>query len=162
MPCKWIIAPHKVDKDAIAQLERTLPIPAAKWTTFDSKKDASKSILIIDCIGILSTAYLHGDIAYVGGGMGTKGLHNTLEAAVFGLPVIIGKNYHRYPEANLLIENGGMTSVKSTEEFARHLPATYHEKEWRKKQGMANQNFIKTHQGATEKIISFLKTQFET
>ena len=162
MPCKWIIAPHKVDKDAITQLEKSLPIPAAKWTTFDPNKDASKSVLIIDCIGILSTAYLHGDIAYVGGGMGTKGLHNTLEAAVFGLPVIIGKNYHRYPEANLLIENGGMTSVKSTEEFASIYQQLITNKEWRKKQGMANQNFIKTHQGATEKIISFLKTQFET
>ena len=162
MPCKWIIAPHKVEKDAIAQLERTLPIEAAKWTTFDLKKDASKSILIIDCIGVLSTAYAHADIAYVGGGMGTKGLHNTLEAAVFGLPVIIGKNYHRYPEANLLIENGGMSSVKSAEEFASIYQQLLTKKEWRKKQGMANQNFIKTHQGATEKIISFLKTQFNT
>lgn len=162
MPCKWVIAPHKVDKDAIAQLERTLPIQAAKWTTFDSKKDASKSILIIDCIGVLSTAYVHGDIAYVGGGMGTKGLHNTLEAAVFGLPLIIGKNYVRYPEANLLIQNGGMTSVKSPEEFADIYHRLMSEKELRKKHGMANQNFIKTHQGATEKIISFLKTQFNT
>ena len=162
MPCKWIIAPHKVEKDAIAQLERTLPIEAAKWTTFDLKKDASKSILIIDCIGVLSTAYAHADIAYVGGGMGTKGLHNTLEAAVFGLPVIIGKNYHRYPEANLLIENGGMSSVKSAEEFASIYQQLLTKKEWRKKQGMANQDFIKTHQGATEKIISFLKTQFNT
>ncbi|MEL0300873.1 MAG: 3-deoxy-D-manno-octulosonic acid transferase, partial [Flavobacteriaceae bacterium] len=76
--------------------------------------------------------------------------------------VIIGKNYHRYPEANLFIENGGMTSVKSTEEFASIYQQLITNKEWRKKQGMANQNFIKTHQGATEKIISFLKTQFET
>lgn len=162
MPCKWIIAPHKVEKDAIIQLEHKLPIEAAKWTTFDTKKDASKSILIIDCIGVLSTAYAHGDIAYVGGGMGTKGLHNTLEAAVFGLPVIIGKNYRRYPEANLLIENGGMTSVKSAEEFTDIYQQLITQKELRKKHGMANQNFIKTHQGATEKIISFLKTQFNT
>ena len=162
MPYKWIIAPHKVEKDAIVQLERTLPVEAAKWTTFDIKKDASKSILIIDCIGVLSTAYAHGDIAYVGGGMGTKGLHNTLEAAVFGLPLIIGKNYHRYPEANLLIQNGGMTSVKSAEEFADIYQQLMTQKELRKKHGMANQNFIKTHQGATEKIISFLKTQFNT
>lgn len=162
MPCKWIIAPHKVEKEAIAQLKRALPIKAAKWTTFNTKKDASKSILIIDCIGVLSTAYGHGDIAYVGGGMGTKGLHNTLEAAVFGLPVIIGKNYHRYPEANLLIQNGGMTSVKSAKEFTDIYHQLITQKELRKKQGMANQNFIKTHQGATEKIISFLKTQFET
>lgn len=162
MPCKWIIAPHKVEKEAIIQLERTLPIKAAKWTTYDPQKDASKSILIIDCIGVLSTAYKHGDIAYVGGGMGTKGLHNTLEAAVFGLPVIIGKNYHRYPEANLLIQNGGMTSVKSIEEFTAIYLQLLTEKELRKKQGIANQNFIKSHQGATGKIISFLKTQFNT
>jgi 3-deoxy-D-manno-octulosonic-acid transferase len=162
MPWKWIIAPHKVEKDAIAQLENTLPMKAAKWTTFNTKKDASKSILIIDCVGVLSTAYGHGDIAYVGGGMGTKGLHNTLEAAVFGIPVIIGKNYLRYPEANLLIQNGGMTSVKSAKEFADIYQQLITQKELRKKQGMANQNFIKTHQGATEKIISFLKTQFNT
>lgn len=162
MPWKWIIAPHKVEKDSIAQLENTLPMKAAKWTTFNTKKDASKSILIIDCVGVLSTAYGHGDIAYVGGGMGTKGLHNTLEAAVFGIPVIIGKNYLRYPEANLLIQNGGMTSVKSAKEFADIYQQLITQKELRKKQGMANQNFIKTHQGATEKIISFLKTQFNT
>ena len=162
MPCKWIIAPHKVDQASIAELEKTLPIPAAKWTNFDPKRDASKSILIIDCIGVLSTAYAHGDIAYIGGGMGTKGLHNTLEAAVFGLALIIGKNYRRYPEANQLIENGGMTSVRSPEEFAQIYHRLILEKELRKKQGNANQNFIKTHQGATEKIISFLKTQFNT
>ena len=162
MPNKWIIAPHKVDKDAIEQLEKTLPISAAKWTNFEAKKDASKSILIIDCIGVLSTAYGQADIAYVGGGMGTKGLHNTLEAAVFSLPVIIGKNYDRYPEANQLIDHGGMTSVRSTEEFKSIYEQLIEQKELRKKQGIANQKFIESHQGATKKIISFLKIQFNT
>lgn len=110
----------------------------------------------------MSTAYAHGDIDYIGGGMGTKGLHNTLEAAVFGLALIIGKNYRRYPEANQLIENGGMTSVRSPKEFAQIYHLLILEKELRNRQGNANQNFIKTHQGATEKIISFLKTQFNT
>jgi len=162
MTFKWIIAPHKVDKTAIAQLEKTLPIKAAKWTTFDKEKDASKSILILDVIGVLATAYGQGDIAYVGGGMGTKGLHNTLEAAVFGLPILIGKNYQRYPEAIQLINNGGMTSVRSAAEFATAYQRLITQEKMRIQQSLANQNFIKTQQGATKKIISFLKTQFNT
>ena len=160
MPCKWIIAPHKIDAIAIDALEKSLPIAAAKWSTFDPKVDRDKSILIMDCIGVLSSAYAQADLAYVGGGMGNKGLHNILEAAVFGLPIIIGKNYKRYPEANLLIENGGVTSVRSPKEFELIYNQLLSSKTIRIKQGKVNLNMIENHQGATEKIISFLKTQF--
>ena len=83
-------------------------------------------------------------------------------SSVFGLPILIGKNYQRYPEAIQLINNGGMTSVRSAAEFATAYQRLITQEKMRIQQSLANQNFIKTQQGATKKIISFLKTQFNT
>ena len=116
-PLNWIIAPHKIDPKSIYELEKLIPIDYAKWSTFDFGSDFNKKVLIVDEIGILSSLYKFSKFAYVGGGMGNKGLHNTLEAAVYGIPVIIGKNFQRYPEALKMEKLGGVLSISTKKEF---------------------------------------------
>lgn len=157
---KWIIAPHKIDSAAIGQLEKQLKTPFAKWSTFNDKIDGDKNVLILDCIGVLSSAYHYGIIAYIGGGMGKKGLHNTLEAAVFELPIIIGKHFKGFPEAIDLIELGGMISVKNSNQFKQLLKKLSSDKDLRKTMGVINHNYIREAKGASQKIISSLKKWF--
>ena len=84
-PLNWIIAPHKIDSKSILELEKSIPIDFAKWSTFDFESDFHKKVLIVDEIGILSSLYKFSKFAFVGGGMGIKGLHKILEAAVYAM-----------------------------------------------------------------------------
>ena len=95
---KTIIAPHNVDEASLCQVELSFHKTVIRWSDLSQQKKEDADILLIDCIGILTKIYSYADIAYVGGAMGTKGLHNTLEPAVFGIPILIGKNYTRYQE----------------------------------------------------------------
>ena len=78
---------------------------------------AESKVFIMDTIGYLSKAYSYADIAYVGGAAGSTGLHNILEPAVFGIPILIGKNYKKFPEAIKLIKEGGVKAIHSAPEF---------------------------------------------
>ena len=154
---KWIIAPHKIDQKSIDQLTSTLAVPYAKWSTYSRENDQRKSVLILDCIGILSHVYAHASIAFVGGAMGKKGLHNTLEAAVYGIPIVIGKNYKNFPEAIDLIDAGGMKSVDTAATFSATFQSLLYNEELRITMGKINNNYITSQQGATDHIISILK-----
>jgi len=115
---KIIIAPHEVHSARIEELKNnldSLKITHCSWTSF-SQNDFDKKVLIIDTIGILKNIYQYADICYVGGGFG-KGIHNTLEAATFGKPVVFGPNYLKFEEALELIANKGAFSVKNTFEL---------------------------------------------
>ena len=109
---KVILAPHEIRENHIRYIENTFyNLKKQRYTKTDEiQKDTQ--LLIIDCIGILSSAYQYGEIAYVGGAFGS-GLHNILEPAIFGLPVIFGPKHLRFPEAQLFIDNGIGFSVKS-------------------------------------------------
>ena len=90
---KTIIAPHNVDEKSLIEIERSFKKPTIRLSRLDELKEIGEEILLIDCIGILTQIYSYADIAYVGGGMGNKGLHNILEPAVFGIPVFVGKKH---------------------------------------------------------------------
>jgi 3-deoxy-D-manno-octulosonic-acid transferase len=156
-PLKWIIAPHKIDSKSISNLEKLIPIDYAKWSTFNFESDFDKKVLIVDKIGILSSLYKFSKFAYVGGGMGNRGLHNTLEAAVFGIPVIIGKNFHRYPEVNEMHKLGGFLSISTKKEFKNIWKILTNEKKTCVKMGKMNFDFVRMRAGSTDKIISYLK-----
>ena len=114
---KFIIAPHEVHKKRINQLESLLKgVKTVKFSCIKSSKAESAKVLIIDNIGYLSKLYAYGKVAYIGGGFG-KGIHNILEAAAFGLPVVFGPNYHKFKEARELIGEGGAFCVKNEDEF---------------------------------------------
>ncbi len=114
-------------------------------------------MFIIDTIGILSKIYSYADIAYVGGAMGTTGLHNTLEPAVFGIPIIIGPNHSKFPEAQQMIDNGGMFAVSNQMAFNDILNELILDSKKRLSTGNYNYDYIKKNTGAVTKITSYLK-----
>ena len=154
---KIIIAPHKVDEKSLQAVESLFNKPIIRWSELSKTTNSEADILLIDCVGILTKIYSYATIAYVGGGMGDKGLHNTLEPAVFGIPVLIGKNYLRYQEATDLVSLGGIKSIDTADAFKNVLSDVLKNKDLQEKMGTINLNYIKSQAGATTKVISKLK-----
>lgn len=154
---KIIIAPHKIDINTINQLTKKLKINYLKLSNYDSSKNSKSNLLIVDSIGLLSTIYSYADIAYVGGGMSTRGLHNTMEPAVFKIPVIIGKNYQNFKEVKDLVKAGGILSVKSINDFNKKIDFLLSNKKKREELGEINYNYIKLNSGATKKVLKKIK-----
>ena len=114
----YIIAPHEIENDNILSLQRKTG--ALLYSKLEEKTINNSNVLLIDNIGLLSSLYQYGDIAYVGGGFG-KGIHNILEPASFGLPVIFGPNHCKFKEAHDLISLKGAISINSFEEFSNAI-----------------------------------------
>ncbi|MBT8393662.1 MAG: 3-deoxy-D-manno-octulosonic acid transferase, partial [Bacteroidia bacterium] len=93
----------------------------------------------------------------VGGAIGTTGLHNILEPAVFGVPIIIGKNHSKFPEAKLLIDNGGVFAINNEAEFESLLERFVSNKEFRKQSGELNASYIKKNKGAVVQIADYIR-----
>ena len=154
---KFIIAPHEVhDKEKIHALRDSLHKHVAILSEVEGKDLFPYEVLIVDKIGLLTKIYSYAAIAYVGGGMGNKGLHNILEPAVFSIPVVIGKNYDKFNEAKELIRREGVFSIKNTEEFTQIATFLFTDVIQRKKAGILNYNYIVSNTGATEKFISMI------
>jgi 3-deoxy-D-manno-octulosonic-acid transferase len=118
---KFIIAPHEMEISRITSLSENTIGGSARYTELNEESDISdKHLLIIDTIGILSSIYRYASFAYIGGGFGA-GIHNTLEAATFGLPIAFGPNYLKFKEACDLIESGAAVSISGTEELEAWL-----------------------------------------
>lgn len=119
-PIKLIIAPHDVSESHIAAIQALFP-NALRYTELDTTRDAAQlvnaQILIIDCIGQLSAAYRYGTIAFIGGGF-TGNLHNTLEPAVYGLPLLFGPKHSKFPEAELFLQKGFALEVTNATDFS--------------------------------------------
>ena len=113
---KMIIAPHEIDENEIRKLERQISRKTVRYSIAEKDGHGDASVMIIDNIGMLSSLYACGKIAYIGGGFG-KGIHNILEACTHGLPVIFGPNYKKFREAKELVENGGAFPVSNYREF---------------------------------------------
>ena len=161
---KIIIAPHEVGSQKISSLQKSLYAQSILWSELKEKSDLDPStgnVLIIDTIGLLTKAYSYASIAYVGGAMGKTGLHNVLEAATFGIPVIIGKNYEKYPEAGKLEDLGGLFSVKNATEFQEITDRLFEDDQLRDKTGMISGHWINSNTGATREIVTYLKNQNE-
>lgn len=162
---KIIVAPHEVSEKRTAEMAaRFLEKPFQKeaendqpQVAFFSKTDAhftTERLLIIDNIGLLNTLYRYGSVAFIGGGFGA-GIHNILEPAAFGLPVIFGPRFQKFEEAKSLVETGGAFSVKNQAELAAVLrklgePVFY------ENASRQARLFIEMNKGATEKIMAFL------
>ena len=139
----YIIAPHEILQISALQKQTN----ALLFSKADNTNINNCNVLIIDSIGILSNIYKYGDLAYIGGGFGS-GIHNILEAATFGLPLVFGPNYQKFKEANELIELGGAKSISNYSELEMTISSfTNFNKSIAK-------NYIKSNAGATEIIIS--------
>lgn len=152
---KSIIAPHDISSSFIKKLESLYGNNVVKFSCLNSKDDFNKKILIIDSIGSLKYIYKYGYVSYIGGGMSNNGLHNILEPAVFSCPVIIGKNYKGFSEAEDLIELGGVYSVKNSNEFSKVF-SKLDNTELRIKSGKINLNYILKSVEKNSKILNSL------
>lgn len=154
---KLIVAPHNIKPKQIQSLKSAFNKPSVLFSEKDHSNLASAQIFIIDTIGLLSKIYSYADIAYVGGAIGNTGLHNTLEPATFGLPIIIGPNHDKFPEAAEMINIGGMFSIKSSEAFCSKLQQLVSDKALRLESGKCNENYIKENKGAVIQIMNYLR-----
>jgi 3-deoxy-D-manno-octulosonic-acid transferase len=120
---KVVIAPHQISKERIVEVEQTFKHYATiKYSDAANVLVHDKQVLIIDNIGLLASIYQYGDVAFVGGGFGRKGIHNTLEAATFGMPIFIGPNNHeKFPEIKLLHLAGVLFYINSQQAFDNTL-----------------------------------------
>ncbi len=154
---KIIIAPHQISASKIADLRSKIE---KKTVLFSEKKGKNLSdfdVFIIDTVGLLTKIYSYADIAYVGGAMGNTGLHNILEPAVFGVPIVIGKNYKNFPEAKNLLEKGGLFSVSNPEECTYRLQKLETNTKLRTTVGKKAKEFIAQNTGATKIIVKKLE-----
>ncbi|MDG1760458.1 MAG: glycosyltransferase N-terminal domain-containing protein [Flavobacteriaceae bacterium] len=152
----WLIAPHEMHEDKIDRLMAKLPEGSRRYTQTDISKLSNCPVLVLDTIGVLSRCYAYASIAYVGGGMGTSGLHNILEPAAEGIPIIIGKNYAKFPEAIELISNGGVISVASANSCSEQLKILMEDNALCQQKGKKNYDKVTEHQGATQRILDIL------
>ncbi len=146
-----IIAPHEVDDSHIIQLESLFKVPLFKYTQAPKGVEEFR-VMVINTIGLLSSLYQYGDFAYIGGGFG-KGIHNTLEAATFGKPVIFGPNYKRFKEANDLIDCRGGFSIHDYESFNIYATQFYANPDTINICGECSMTYVKSMQGATNVIM---------
>ena len=152
---KFMIAPHEVDEDNIERIMKLFGGDAVRLSEYDFEKKCSCNILIIDRIGILSSVYRHAHLCLIGGGFG-KGIHNTLEAAAWGKPVLFGPNYTRFREALGLISVGGARSFNTYEQFAGFVYNWLEDKADYNSASTACKNYISDNEGATRIIIDHL------
>lgn len=155
----FAIAPHKINNNKIESLISTINKPAVLHSQMTDALLAKASVLIIDNVGMLTKIYSYADIGYVGGGMGTDGLHNILEPATFGVPVVIGKNYDKFPEAERLQSLAGLFSVANAEECTSILTKLESDQNFRNKTGMICGHWINSNTGATNMICDYVTSE---
>jgi 3-deoxy-D-manno-octulosonic-acid transferase len=158
---KFIIAPHEIDRENLNDVQKQFAgsVFYSEWMsnrmTFNKKEI---NCLIIDNIGMLSRLYYYATVTYVGGGFGDDGLHNILEAAVYGKPVIFGPEYGKNFEAEEMLDCSGAISIKSAIELEKIIDQLLSENEELKVRSEAAKNYVYKNAGATDKIISFIES----
>ncbi|TBW30274.1 3-deoxy-D-manno-octulosonic acid transferase [Gramella sp. KN1008] len=157
---KFIIAPHEINEHKIRKLEAGIRLPSIKYSDRAGKELKNYSVLILDTIGLLGRAYNYANIAYVGGAAGDTGLHNILEPATFGIPIIIGKNFEKFPEAKRLQQLAGLYTAEDSHEFSAIMTRFYTDTNFRRKTGMITGHFINSNTGATRILQEYLQKGF--
>jgi 3-deoxy-D-manno-octulosonic-acid transferase len=151
---KVILAPHDISKDHMEQIIGKLKIPFLRYSEVENGGEMTdQKILLLDTIGALANAYSYGAIAYIGGGF-SGSLHNILEPAVFGLPVIFGPKHSKFPEAQMFIDEGIGFSIETTEEILDTIEKIKSQQEILT---MKTANFVNRQAGASLKIVQFLE-----
>jgi len=148
---KLIIAPHEIDEQRIETLKSSLIRPAVRYSQASEITVSEADCLIIDCFGLLSSIYRYGCLAYIGGGFG-KGIHNVLEAAVYGIPVLFGPNYHKFKEAKELIACRGAIVITGEEDFSSQMSDFLSYTNLLQDTGKNAKEYVAHNLGATRKI----------
>ncbi len=149
---KLIIAPHVIGSDHLHQILSALKRKTVLYTETNPEEAKDAECLIINCFGLLSSIYRYGEVAYVGGGFGV-GIHNVLEAAVWGLPVIFGPNNKRFQEAQDLLAAKGGFEINDEEDFEKIISRLTSDEEFLKSSCQKAEDFVASKSGATDIIL---------
>lgn len=149
---KLIIAPHVIDEEHLKEIESKLNRPYIRYTKASPENISKADCIIIDCFGLLSSIYKYGQIAYIGGGFGA-GIHNVPEAAVYGMPVIFGPNFHKFKEAHDLIKYGGAFSVTNKKDFEAIMDKLLTDNKLLLHTGKISKKYISGNSGASDVIL---------
>ena len=151
---KWVFAPHEIDKPNIERLEKLIKVKCVRFSEY-GEASANARVLIIDNIGMLSSAYRYAYIAAIGGGFG-KGIHNILEAACWGIPVVFGPRYENFREAVDLLALGGVEPFLDYEDFKRIMDLWLSDEKIYAVSAEMASKYVKENAGARDIIIKEL------
>lgn len=158
---KFIIAPHNIKEDEISRLISKIDKKIIRYTNYKEEDLTFADVFVIDTIGILTQIYAYADIAYVGGAFKT-GLHNILEPATYGTPVVIGPKYAKFQEAKDLVALGSCLVVNNTDELSSKFNELIQKTELRTELGNRNRTFVLQNKNATQVVMDFIKTKQQT
>ena len=153
---KFIIAPHNIKEEEITRLISKIDKKTIRFTNYKTEVLKDSEVFIIDTIGILTQIYAYADIAYVGGAFKT-GLHNILEPATYGTPVVIGPKYSKFQEAKDLVALGSCLVVNNTEELSAIFNRLISDDNYRNELGKKNREFVLKNKDATKVIMDFIE-----
>ena len=152
---KLIIAPHEIDEAHLKYIESNLQRPHIRYSKASWEDMSKYDCLIIDSFGLLSSIYRYGQVAYVGGGFGV-GIHNILEAAVYGVPIIFGPNFKKFREAQELIEQGGAYSIADNQSFRGLVDEFFEYDNILQNAGNNAGKYVSSNTGVVKKVMNIL------
>lgn len=153
---KLVIAPHVIDESHLKEITGKVKGKVVRYSQATEENVAEADCLIIDCFGLLSSIYRYGEIAYIGGGFGVS-IHNTLEAAVYGIPVIFGPNNKKFMEAQGLKQCKGGFEIQGTSDFNELMDRFREDRQFLQLSGENAGNYVKKNAGALEKILGTIR-----
>lgn len=154
---RLLIAPHVIAEEHLKLILSLIKDKkVVRYTQTTPEEAAEADVLIIDCFGLLSSMYNYGDVAYIGGGFGV-GIHNTLEAAVWNMPVIFGPNNKKFQEAQGLLKSGGGFEINTYEDFSGLMSSLMNDETFLKQAGDKAGTFVAHFAGATDKVLASVK-----
>ncbi len=153
---KFIIAPHNIKSEQIQELQHSITKKTVLFSEKETKNLADFDVFIIDTIGILTKIYSYADIAYVGGGFGSPGVHNILEPATFGIPIVIGPNFSHFAEATALVNMEGCISIANKNELSDAFSNLIRNDDIRHEKGHICSTFVQMNKGATAIILKHI------
>ncbi len=157
LPMQFVIAPHTMHPEHIRTLRLSINKPTILYSELGRRSPEDFQVLIMDAIGLLTKIYSYAKIAYVGGGFAT-GLHNTLEPAVFGIPVITGPGYKGFREAEDMVGISGLFPVRDAAQFSETMDRMTEDPDFATVAGARNARYIDANKGATAQIIDYIQT----
>ena len=154
---RLLIAPHVIAEEHLKLILSLIKgKKVVRYTQTTPEEAAEADVLIIDCFGLLSSMYNYGDVAYIGGGFGV-GIHNTLEAAVWNMPIIFGPNNKKFQEAQGLLKSGGGFEINTYEDFSGLMSSLMNDENFLKQAGDKAGAFVAHLAGATDKVLASVK-----
>ncbi|MCF8254001.1 MAG: hypothetical protein K9I36_00810 [Bacteroidia bacterium] len=155
LKCKLIIAPHFVEDERIASIEKIFEGKCIRYSQLNTSTPLQNfQVLILDGMGLLARTYRYADAAFIGGGYWENGLHNSLEAAAFGMPLAFGPKINRFPEAKELVQTEIATIINQQTDFDNWITKVLNDENYRNSVSEKSRNFVNQNKGATEKVMN--------